>query len=139
MKTRRAAIVGLAVVVLGAACGRPPEAGVSGGPKTELTRTELQNKIKGGWAGQVIGCTFGGPTEFRYPGAMIQDYQTIPWDDSLVARRFENSPGLYDDVYMDLTFVEVMAREGIDAPAVQHAQAFAHAGYPLWHANQAGR
>ena len=70
---------------------------------------------------------------------MIQDYQPIPWDDSLIARRFERSPGLYDDVYMDLTFVEVMAREGIDAPAAQHAQAFAHAGYPLWHANQAAR
>ncbi len=104
-----------------------------------MTRTELLDKIKGGWAGQVIGCTFGGPTEFRYPGAMIQDYQAIPWDDSLVALRFEKSPGLYDDIYMDLTFVDVMAREGIDAPAASHAKAFAHAGYPLWHANQAAR
>ena len=130
----------MTLFVLGASC-RPAAKGgaAAAGPKTELTRTELLDKIKGGWAGQVIGCTFGGPTEFRYPGAMIQDYQTIPWDDSLVARRFESSPGLYDDVYMDLTFVEVMAREGIDAPAVQHAQAFAHAGYPLWHANQAAR
>ena len=49
---------------------------------------------------------------------MIQDYQTIPWDDGIIARRFERSPGLYDDVYMDLTFVEVMAREGIDAPEI---------------------
>ena len=104
-----------------------------------MTRTELLDKVKGGWAGQVIGCTFGGPTEFRYQGAMILDYQTIPWDDSLVALRFEKSPGLYDDVYMDLTFVDVMAREGIDAPAASHARAFAQAGYPLWHANQAAR
>ena len=104
-----------------------------------MTRAELLDKIKGGWAGQVIGCTFGGPTEFRYQGSMIQDYQIIPWDDSLVALTFEKSPGLYDDVYMDLTFVEVMAREGIDAPAESHARAFAHAGYPLWHANQAAR
>jgi len=139
MKNRRALILGLAVVVLGTACGRSPKAGGAMGPKTELTRSELLDKIKGGWAGQVIGCTFGGPTEFRFPGAMILDYQPIPWDDSLIARRFENSPGLYDDVYMDLTFVEVMAREGIDAPAAKHAQAFAHAGYPLWHANQAAR
>ena len=70
---------------------------------------------------------------------MIPDYQPIPWDESLVAARFERSPGLYDDVYMDLTFLEVMAREGIDAPASSHAQAFARAGYPLWHANQAAR
>jgi hypothetical protein len=139
MKNRRVVLLGLAVLVLGAACGRSPKAGVATGSKTGLSRSELLDRIKGGWAGQVIGCTFGGPTEFRYPGAMIQDYQTIPWDDGIIARRFERSPGLYDDVYMDLTFVEVMAREGIDAPAAKHAQAFAHAGYPLWHANQAAR
>ncbi len=140
MKRRSLALAALTLFVLGASCRSAGKGGgAAAGPKTELTRTELLDKIKGGWAGQVIGCTFGGPTEFRYPGAMIQDYQSIPWDDSLIARRFENSPGLYDDVYMDLTFVEVMAREGIDAPAVQHAQAFAHAGYPLWHANQAAR
>jgi len=133
------ALVGLAALVLSAACRPSPKAVGPAGPKTELTRTELLDKIKGGWAGQVIGCTFGGPTEFRYPGAMIPDYQPIRWDDSTIARTFEKSPGLYDDVYMDLTFVDVMAREGIDAPAAKHAQAFAHAGYPLWHANQAAR
>lgn len=125
-------------VLLGA-CVREDKAKGPRALGTEMTRTELLDKIKGGWAGQVIGCTFGGPTEFRYPGAMIQDYQAIPWDDSLVALRFEKSPGLYDDIYMDLTFVDVMAREGIDAPAASHARAFAHAGYPLWHANQAAR
>jgi hypothetical protein len=129
------------VVLAGAAavaCRPAPKAGPAG-PRTALTRAELLDRIKGGWAGQVIGCTFGGPTEFRFPGAMIQDYQPIPWDEGIVARRFERSPGLYDDVYMDLTFLEVLAREGIDAPAALHAQAFAHAGYPLWHANQAAR
>jgi len=140
MTRRSLALAALTLFVLGASCRSAGKGGgAAAGPKTELTRTELLDKIKGGWAGQVIGCTFGGPTEFRYPGAMIQDYQSIPWDDSLIARRFENSPGLYDDVYMDLTFVEVMAREGIDAPAVLHARAFAHASYPLWHANQAAR
>ncbi len=142
MKRQHLAVLGLAALVLGAACRPSPEAGGKGGstgPKRELSRSELLDKIKGGWAGQVIGCTFGGPTEFRYPGSMILDYQAIPWDDTIIARRFERSPGLYDDIYMDLTFVEVMAREGIDAPAAKHAQAFAHAGYPLWHANQAAR
>lgn len=27
---------------------------------------ELQNKIKGGWAGQTIGVTYGAPVEFNY-------------------------------------------------------------------------
>ncbi len=136
---RRYVLIPAALCLLAAACGRVDKAGVPAAARTEMTRAELRDKTKGGWAGQVIGCTFGGPTEFRYQGAMIQDYQTIPWDDSLVSLRFEQSPGLYDDVYMDLTFVEVMAREGIDAPAASHARAFANAKYPLWHANQAAR
>jgi hypothetical protein len=128
------AALGLLAATLSCRPASPPA-----GPVTVLSRAQLLDKIKGGWAGQVIGCTFGGPTEFRFPGAMIHDYQPIPWDEGIIARSFERSPGLYDDVYMDLTFVEVMAREGIDAPAARHAQAFAHAGYPLWHANQAAR
>ncbi len=107
--------------------------------KTTLTKTELQDKIKGGWAGQVIGCTFGGPTEFQYKGTMINDYQPIPWDDNRCLWYYQNAPGLYDDVYMDLTFVDVFEKEGLDAPAKSHALAFANADYMLWHANQAAR
>lgn len=107
--------------------------------KTTLTKAELQDKIKGGWAGQVIGCTFGGPTEFRYNGVMIDDSISIPWDETRCLWYYQNEPGLYDDVYMDLTFVDVFEKEGIDAPANSHAMAYANAGYMLWHANQSGR
>ena len=50
-----------------------------------------------------------------------------------------NNPFLYDDVYMDLTFVDVFEKEGLDAPVSSFAKAYANAGYTLWHANQAGR
>lgn len=109
------------------------------GLKTILTKAELQDKIKGGWAGQVIGCTFGGPTEFRFTGTMINDYQSIRWNENSCLWYYENSPGLYDDIYMDLTFVDVFEKEGLDAPAKSHALAFANADYKLWHANQAAR
>jgi len=121
------------------ACQQPVQQVNRSEKDLNLTATVLKDKIKGGWAGQVIGCTFGGPTEFSYPGTMIQDYQSIPWDSSRIAWYFKNAPGLYDDIYMDLTFMEVMAREGINAPATSHALAFANAPYPLWHANQAAR
>jgi len=104
-----------------------------------ISRSELQDKIKGGWAGQVIGCTYGGPTEFRYQGRMIADTVSIPWDDNRCLWYYENAPGLYDDVYMDLTFVDVFEKEGLDAPPASHAIAFANADYMLWHANQAAR
>ena len=107
--------------------------------KTALAKSELHDKIKGGWAGQVIGCTYGGPTEFRYKGVMIPDSIQIPWDENRCLWYYENAPGLYDDVYMDLTFVDVFEKEGLDAPAKSHALAFANADYMLWHANQAAR
>jgi hypothetical protein len=104
-----------------------------------LSKNVLMDKIKGGWAGQTIGCTFGGPTEFKYPGTMMQDYIPITWPDSYIKWYMENSPGLYDDIYMDLTFVDVFERLGLDAPADSFAMAFATAGYTLWHANQSAR
>jgi len=104
-----------------------------------ISKSEVENKIMGGWAGQVIGCTYGGPTEFRFNGTMIQDYVPIPWDNTRCLWYFENFPGLYDDIYMDLTFVDVFEKEGLDAPASSHALAFAKADYMLWHANQAAR
>lgn len=105
----------------------------------ELSKKELMDKIKGGWAGQVIGCTYGGPTEFRFKSRMIPDDHEIVWNDSLMKWWYENRPGLYDDIYMDLTFVQVFEDEGLDAPASSFANAFANAEYLLWHANQAAR
>jgi hypothetical protein len=99
----------------------------------------MKDKILGGWAGQTIACTYGGPTEFKFQGTMIQDYQTIPWNDHYIKWYFENSPGLYDDVYMDLSFVEVFDKYGLDAPVDSFAGSFANAKYPLWHANQVAR
>lgn len=34
--------------------------------EVSMSKQVLQDKIRGAWAGQVIGCTYGGPTEFKY-------------------------------------------------------------------------
>jgi len=104
-----------------------------------MSKKELQNKVKGGWAGQVIGVTYGGPTEFRYLQKLIPDTVELRWDNELVEYFYDSFPGLYDDIYMDLTFVDVFEKEGLDAPISSHANAFANADYMLWHANQAAR
>ena len=104
-----------------------------------LSKTELLNKIKGGWAGQTIGVTYGGPMEFRYNGRMIPQDTTIPWYNGYLKKTMTENPGLYDDIYMDLTFVDVFEKEGLDAPISSFANAYANAGYMLWHANQVGR
>ena len=78
-----------------------------------FSKEELKDKIRGGWAGQTIGVTFGGPTEFRFKGTMIQDYQKIVWHDHYIKETFELDPGLYDDVYLDLTFVNILEKVGL--------------------------
>jgi hypothetical protein len=107
--------------------------------KIKITKAGLKDKIMGGWAGQTIGVTFGGPYEFMYNGTYIQDYQPLKWYDGYLKETMLNNPGLYDDLYMDITFLEVFHRLGLDAPVDSFASAFAHAGYMLWHANQAAR
>jgi ADP-ribosylglycohydrolase len=104
-----------------------------------LSKKDLKDKIMGGWAGQVIGCTFGGPTEFKWNSTFIHDYTPIDWNEDLMEWYYDNQPGLYDDVYMDLTFVQIYEEKGLDAPAEDFAKAFANAEYPLWHANMTAR
>jgi hypothetical protein len=111
----------------------------SGKDGHRISHLQLSDKIKGGWAGQTIGCTYGGPTEFKYNGRTIPDSVVIPWPEHHIKWYFDNEGGLYDDVYMDLTFVDVFQKEGLDAPAKSFADAFANATYNLWHANQAAR
>jgi hypothetical protein len=104
-----------------------------------FTKEQLKDKIMGGWAGQTIAVTFGGPYEFRFDGTFIQNYQPLLWYDGYLKKTMIENPGLYDDLYMDLTFVDVFEKYGLDAPVDSFANAFAHAGYMLWHANQAAR
>jgi hypothetical protein len=121
--------------LLGLLAAAPPAAG----QQVRLSTATLQDRIRGGWAGQTIGVTFGGPTEFVYTGTMIQDYQPIVWYDGYLKDTYDTHPGLYDDLYVDLTFVDVIEREGLDAPAREFAKALSGAGYQLWFANQMAR
>ena len=103
-----------------------------------LSKDDLKDKIMGAWALQTIGVTYGGPTEFRYLKRIIPDSIDITWSDSSMYDAMTNRAGLYDDIYMDLTFVEVLEKEGFDAGAMSFATAYANADYWLWHANQHG-
>ena len=125
------------LLVLLTACTTAPK--VPYGQTVKMDDATLMDKIRGGWYGQTIGCTYGGPTEFKYKGGIIMEEIPIPWYDNYIYDTYIEDPGLYDDVYMDLTFLETMLQYGIDAPADKYAEAFANADYKLWHANQAAR
>jgi hypothetical protein len=105
----------------------------------EMSKAKLKDKIKGAWAAQTIGVTFGLPIEFEYNSTMVQDNQKIPWHDSSMYLMYRDIPGTYDDIYMDLSFMQVIEDKGVDAPAQDFANSFANADYKLWFANQTAR
>jgi hypothetical protein len=92
----------------------------------------LKDKIAGGWAGKMIGVTYGAPTEFRAQGKIFED--SIKWKPSEIKGSMWQ-----DDIYVQLTFLMSMDKYGIDAPAKKFQEMFAKAGYPLWHANMQAR
>lgn len=128
---RIAIIFSIALAVSAASAAQPRS--------VEMSKAELLDKIKGGWAAQTIGVVFGAPVEFKFTGSYTQDYQPIPWSEHYVKYWWEQKPGLFDDIYNDCTFVETFERLGLDCSQEELAKAFAFADYHLAHANQAGR
>lgn len=100
---------------------------------TRTISTEiLKDKIAGGWAGKMIGVTYGAPTEFHAQGKTFED--SIKW----VPADVKGAIG-QDDIYVQLTFLMTMDKYGMDAPAKKYQELFAKAGYQLWHANVQAR
>jgi len=97
-----------------------------------LSAEALRNKIAGGWAGKMIGVTYGAPTEFRALGKTYDD--SIHWTPADIRGSLWQ-----DDIYVQLTFMMTMDKYGIDAPAKKFQEMFAKAGYMLWHANAQSR
>lgn len=104
-----------------------------------LSEDVLKDKIKGGWVGQTIGVTYGGPTEFLYCGRMVPDSVEIPWYHGYLSKTMNDVPGLYDDIYVDLTFLEKYHKYGLDVHMDTLASSLANAPFPLDQANQVAR
>jgi hypothetical protein len=122
MKANRILVV-LVIAASMAAAGREPR---------RISRKSLEDKIRGGWAGQMIGVSYGAPTEFRSNGKINE--AEIRWTPAGVS----NAIG-QDDLYVEMTFAEVMDKYGIDAPIERYAEMFRDSKYSLWHANAGAR
>src|SRR5215471_10758657 len=100
----------------------------------EITREALRDKIAGGWAGQMIGVSYGAPTEFRFRQAMVPDDKLPKWKPEMVTNALDQ-----DDLYVDMTFAKVLDDKGLDATTDDFGAMFKDAKYRLWHANLAAR
>lgn len=103
------------------------------GQRREISVEELRDRIAGAWAGQMIGVSYGAPTEFKSNGKILEG-DLPPWND----RRVENSIQ-QDDLYVDMTFMKVLDEKGPDATTADYGAAFKETQYSLWHANLAAR
>jgi hypothetical protein len=104
----------------------------SGGTK-QITLADLRDKIEGAWAGQMIGVSFGAPTEFRSRGKIIEG-DLPPWKPDRISNSINQ-----DDLYVDMTFSKVLEEKGLDATVADFGAMFREAKYSLWHANLAAR
>lgn len=120
-------------------CEENNKASLSSKKEYVLSTEILKEKIKGGWAGQTIGVVYGAPVEFKYQGSVIPEYQNIPWREGYVKYWWDKKPGLFDDIYTDLNFVNVFEKYGLDVTMDTIAHYWASTAYHLAHANQASR
>lgn len=128
----RACLLGMVLVV---ACLTQASRLVAQGSRDvrTLSRSAFEDKIRGGWAGQMIGVSFGAPTEFTSNGRIIEG-ELPPWTPA----RIENAI-TQDDLYVEMTFAAVMDRIGLEATTEQYGEAFRTSKYELWHANAGAR
>src|SRR5512143_2587414 len=101
---RVALLVALAVTLVFVMIAVPQTGG-----SREMSLAELRDRIEGGWAGQMIGVSFGAPTEFRSNGKILEG--DVP---KSTPGRVSNSIN-QDDLYVDMTFAKVLDDKGVDA------------------------
>ncbi|MBI5688703.1 MAG: ADP-ribosylglycohydrolase family protein [Verrucomicrobia bacterium] len=95
-----------------------------------LSRDTLRDRIRGAWAGQMIGVAYGAKTEFRAKGVRFEsEIQPEPLSNAINQ----------DDLYVEMTFARVMDTVGLDATSADYGAAFRDSKYRLWHANAAAR
>ena len=119
-------LVLLAPLVVPARAADPPK-------ERRISRAEYRDKMKAGWIGQMAGVGVGGPTEFRWQGAIVPADKVPAWTPETV-NQFDQ-----DDLYVEMTFVRTLQTHGLDVDSRQAGIDFANSKYPLWHANKAGR
>ena len=114
--------MGVAIVVLASA----PAA-------RTLTMDDFRDRLRGGWAGQMIGVSYGSVYEFQSNGRPItgplREWQPDHVENSLAQ----------DDLYVEMTFLETLETHGPGATSAQAAADFRDSRYELWHGNEAAR
>ena len=116
MKTRcsqgwKGAAIGVTLIAASVGLLSLSPAQAAGQELRRLPVKEYRDKMKAGWIGQIIGVSWGAPTEGRYRKIMPED-KMPPFRDTLVNDAFGQ-----DDLYVEMTFLRSMEEYGLDVSA----------------------
>jgi len=131
MRRTRLGIAAASIGFLGASTWLASVAGAA--EFRRLPVAEYRDKMAGGWIGQMAGVGWGAPTEFHSKAQIMPAGEVPQWKPEMI-----NQFG-QDDIYVEMTFLRTLELYGFDVSIRQAGIDFANSGYPLWHANRAGR
>jgi hypothetical protein len=98
-----------------------------------ISKEKFLDKLKGAWAGQMIGVVYGANFEFISNAKPIEK-EMGPWKPQRVKESL-----FQDDVYVEMTFLKSLETYGLDVTPEQAGKDFGESKYELWHANKWGR
>ena len=104
----------------------------SAGDYVEIPADVMNDKVKGAWAGKMVGVMYGRPMEFAANSDIYRD--SIKWDPKNIEAAL-----LEDDIYGQLNFMKTMELYGQDVSIDSLAKNFAYAEFALCHANLQAR
>ncbi len=123
MKFLSSAVILTAMLL--SSCNRPAQV-------VDISRDVMENKVKGAWAGKMIGVMYGRPMEFAATDRMYTD--SVQWQPENVALALKE-----DDIYGQMNFMMTMEQYGQDVAVDSLAKNFANAEFSLCHANLQAR
>ena len=109
-------------------------AAIACGGARSISVDDFRDKMEGAWIGQSVGVAYGWPTEFKCNGTLIPDEKMPRWKPGMINETFNQ-----DDLYVEMTFVDVMDRLGVDVTSRAAGIEFANSRYRLWCANSNAR
>jgi ADP-ribosylglycohydrolase/PKD domain len=117
----------------------PAEAGAAPRAAPTLSKSEIRDKIAGGWVGALVAAAWAYPTEFEFRGRIMPARRVPRWSVNY-ANRFSFRPsGGPDESYVEIPFMEALRRHGITAGWSEWAHAFAATRFKLFFANRTSR
>ena len=69
-----------------------------------LTIEEYRDKMKGAWVGQMVGVSWGQPTEFKWKDEIIPADKVPVWTSDFPNRMAYGN----DDLYVEMTFLKTL-------------------------------